>query len=182
MITPCGHVAIDANVFEHLLGPENACGHITTLLRALAKNKASLVVDDKKRIEGEYKKRLLKRIKSGSPRESGKRPGKAADKVRETSLLKLWVMRTVPGAIPRVCVAVSHGDSLMGQIKGKLRRPKKGEPNTDRIFVYVALRQGCPLISNDARDIIKKRDALLEIKGAKKGADILTSKEAAARV
>ena len=181
MTIPCGHVAIDANVFEHLLGPENACGHITTLLRALAKNKASLVVDDKKRIEGEYKKRLLKRIKSGSPRESGKRPGKAADKVRETSLLKLWVMRTVPGAIPRVRVAVNHGDPLMEQIKGKLR-PRRGEPNTDRIFVYVALRQGCPLISNDARDIIKKRGALLEIKGAKKGSDILTSKEAAARV
>ena len=166
MTIPCGCVVIDTNVFEHLLTQENTCGHITALLTALTTNKAFLLVDSDERIEKEYL-RLLER--SGVP-----------DKAPEMSLLKLWLGK-IPGAIPRVRVAVDHGDSLMEQIKSRMRHPPKGRRNTDRIFVYVALRRGRPLISNDDY-ITKKKSALLKIKGAKKGADILTSKQAAARV
>lgn len=172
-----GYVAIDTNVFEHLLTRENTRGHITTLLAA-AKGKASLVVDDKRRIEKEYKNRLLERIKGVSRQKTGKHLGKAPDRVRETSLLRFWIVETIH---TRVRVAVDPGDSLMQQITRKLQHPPEGSRNTDRILVYVAFRQGCPLVSNDG-GITKKRGALLKIKDAKKGSAILTSKQAAAYI
>ena len=50
----CDYIAIDTNVFEHLLNPqENTNNHIDTLLRTLTRDRVGLIVDDKKRIENE---------------------------------------------------------------------------------------------------------------------------------
>ena len=46
----CDYIAIDTNVFEHLLNPhENCANHIDKLLGTLAADRVGLIVDEKKK-------------------------------------------------------------------------------------------------------------------------------------
>ncbi len=154
-------VAIDTNVFEHLLNPqENTCGHITVLLTALAKCGSVLIVDEKQEIEKEYNHRLKKLIKAAHNKDQ-----------RVGRLLRFWI-RAKPKSKTRI--AVNYNDALMTGIKRIIPRN-----SIDRIFVYVALHKDRALISNDHWDIIGEKKNLLRLR---KGANsaILTSGEAAA--
>ena len=52
-------VAIDTNVFLHLLNPQkNTCSHINGLLEALQARDTVLLVDDRQRIQGEYSNQI----------------------------------------------------------------------------------------------------------------------------
>ena len=100
-------------------------------------------------------------------------------------LLKYWIEPNNHNSI------ATSDDNLMGKIK-QIITIERGKSRTDCIFVYVALRNGSILITNDTDDIIdertgdgKRRKKLLKIPkkiGSKKGADILTSEESYARI
>ena len=60
-----GSVAIDTNVFLHLLNPaENSNQHIDRLLHGLMMLRAKLLVDDGNRITGEYNHQIGQRIRN----------------------------------------------------------------------------------------------------------------------
>ena len=131
-------IAIDTNVFEHLLNPQENCGdHIDILLKALAERKFNLIVDEKGRIEGEYKNRISPIIKESMDTNLQKR-----------RLLELWFLKLV-NCKKRIKV---KRDKLEGEIKKIItEQPEK----VDRIFVYVACASDCTLITNDIKHIIK---------------------------
>ena len=164
-------IAIDTNIFEHLLNPrENTNRHIDQLLKQLCNDKIKLLVDDKRRITDEYHKRLTKRIQQIN------------DDSKKRRLLRYWVKPE-----NHKCITVYLNDKLMVGIKGIISEPQ-GKPGTDKFFVYVAFKQGRILITNDRRDMIDegtqigvRRQKLLKIptsSGRRKGADILTSQQA----
>ena len=165
------YVAIDTNVFLHLLNPqENANSHITTLLGYLQTRGVVHVVDESRRIEGEY----LNQIGQILPRidELG----------TEGDILRYWITEATPRRVP-----VSLQDDLMRAIRNVIIEPSE---QVDRIFVYVAFQAGSVLISNDETHIVfgprsetrqpPRRNRLLRttrrLRSA--GADILTSIEA----
>ena len=163
-------VAIDTNVFVHLLNPQNnPDGQINDLLMRLFEQGVALLVDDGGRIAGEYERSLTPHIRR-------------LDEARnERQILRYW-LRSAPSRE----VEVFEGDALMagiGQVIG-------GEAAVDRIFVYVAFKEGKILISNDERDIVfgsdrgrgyvPRRELLLRNTQDFRppGADILTAQEA----
>ena len=164
-------VAIDTNVFEHLLNREvNYDSHINRLLVHLFKGGSCLIVDKDGRIPNEYNHRLGRRIESLD--ETG----------NERFILRYWMELA-----PRHVIQVSGGDSLMNAISQVIIELPEA---TDRIFVYVAFKEGRTLISNDDLHVVfgpdgesgqqPRRHRLL--RGTRrwrpKGAAILTSKEA----
>ena len=165
-------IAIDTNIFEHLLtkeDQENKNNHIDQLLKQLLIiDKIKLLVDSKKRITNEYYNRLTKRVKQIN------------DDSKKRRLLRYWVKLE-----NRKCVTVSR-DALIKKIKKII--PLGDGPVTDCYFVYVAFKEGRILITNDESDMVNKgniigerRDELLDISknsGRKKGSDILTSWDA----
>lgn len=172
----CDYIAIDTNVFEHLLNPqENTNNHIDTLLRTLTRDRVGLIVDDKKRIENEYKNRIEPMLRNTSDKN-----------IQQLLLLRSWIVSQIGS---RKRVSVSNNDLLMTAIKGVITENEA----VDRIIVYVAFKSDRILITNDRRHIIeggpkersKRRKTLLRNTRRHrpdKKSEILNSTEAAARV
>ena len=166
-------VAIDTNVFIHLLNPqENAESHINGLLKNLQMAQVSLIVDESGRIGGEYRDRIEPIIRK-------------SDDIRdEIFILRYWLLQC-----PRLTSELVLSDALMTAIK---RVIEELDQAVDRILVYVALRQGKVLITNDRMNIVlgppsestERRQRLLRnTRRFRSGdADILTSLEAYARI
>ena len=164
-------VAIDTNVFLHLLNPqENTGSHISGLLKYLQNQVLSLIVDDRGRIAGEYNNLIVPVFRR-------------ADEVdNKIDLLRYWILYA-----PRLQMTVNMSDSLMSQIRQIIIEPSE---NTDRVFVYVAFGNGSWLISNDEVHIVvgprrewnqsQRRDRLVRnTRGlCPPGARIMTSREA----
>ena len=161
-------IAIDTNIFEQLLNPQNNTGdHITRILEVLTRYKIKLLVDNGDRIKKEYQNRI-----------------------------KPLILRQLENPMHRVVLqyslapenyekkAINGGDDLMRTIRN-IMPVREG---VDKIFVYLILKNGKVLITNDRADIIddgvkkdERRRNLLTISkraGRKNGAQILTSKEA----
>lgn len=162
-------VAIDTNVFQHLLNPQNNPDfHINHLLEHLTILGTSLLVDSQGKIDSEYNQQLARRIRN------------ADDLRNEIQLLRYWVL-----VAPRLRVSVAEFDPLMRAIR---RVIVEDAEDTDRTFVYVAFRQGTVLVTNDRRHIVKgtgsdptfRRDILLgnTVGLRPETARIMTSEEA----
>ena len=166
-------VAIDTNVFIHLLNPqENVDSHINNLLKDLQMLQVNLIVDESSRIQREYRNQIEPIIRK-------------SDDIRdEIYILRYWLLQC-----PRLTTELVLNDALMTAIKGVI---VELDQNVDRILVYVALRQGKALISNDRMNIVvgppsessERRQRLLRsTQRFRTGdADILTSLEAHARI
>ena len=169
------YVAIDTNVFLHLLNPQrNIDSHITTLLSHLQTRGAIHLVDEGGRIQGEYLNQIDRILKRSD--ELG----------IEGDILRYWMTEAVPQR-----VQVGLQDDLMQAIRRVIiELPEQ----VDRIFVYVAFQTGRVLISNDEMHIVRgpeieirqshRRDRLVRNTRRLRpnGADILTSLEAHARI
>lgn len=158
-------IAIDTNVFEHLLYPkENSYGDIWKLLSQLKSDEIRLLVDNKHRIAKEYNKRLGSRIQKEPVSE-----GKA-----ERILLMHWFFPD-----NQEVVDIKQKDALMTAIGGIIPT-QRGKPVTDRFFVYVAFKKGRVLVTNDHADIVSRRANLLQKTRniRPNGADIMTPKKA----
>ena len=162
-------VAIDTNVFQHLLNPQNNVdSHINRLLEYLVRERVALIVDDQSLIASEYKQQLERRL------------GASNDIRNEVQILRYWVLHA-----SRHSVSVNEKDGLMKEIYEVIVEVSE---DVDRTFVYVALQQGTVLISNDLRHIVRgpvdepepRRTRLLSNTEDLRpdGADILTSQEA----
>lgn len=164
-----GSVAIDTNVFLHLFDSRNnPGGHINRLLNHLVSQRIALIVDDKERIHGEYLQHVIPLV------QKGKYIG------NERSIMRFWFM---VDPLPRHVVSLDTKESLMKAIRNIMPRDSR-----DRIFVYVAFKEGKILISNDEADIVDRRQRLLndtrQIRRriGSSDADILTSQEAHDRI
>ena len=166
-------VAIDTNVFLHLLNPsENTESHITVLLSYLQREGITLIVDDDGRIAGEYLHHIGPVIR------------RTDDTRNEIFLLRYWILNA-----QRQQVTVTGSDRLMAAIRQVIVEPSEA---VDRIFVYVAFDAGKVLISNDGEHILdgpvrgsgQRRQRLLRSTRRLRstGADILTSQEAHSRI
>ena len=168
-------IAIDTNVFEHLLNPqENRGGHINRLLTHLIEECVALLLDKDGRIWGEYTNRIDPILRSTD------------DRGAEIYILRHWIVDP-----PCLLLAVDLSDRLMTIIKGVI--PEQSEA-VDRILVYVALFKGKVLVSNDHTHIVSgpvresgqtpRRDRLLRSSKRLRpqGGEILTSQEADAMI
>ena len=174
------YIAIDTNVFEHLLNPDqNYNDHIDRLLDSLARNTIRLIVDEEGRIENEYANRILPIITNKKSQVS---PAKL-------NMLTLWLGSPISFTKK---VSTKNKESLMSEIKKIIR---ESGTNVDRTFVFVAFYLDRILISNDMQDIVegpKNRTEdrrLILLRNTKKlrskndsASEILTSKEAAERL
>ena len=164
-------VAIDTNVFVHLLNREhNDDGHIHLLLVMLAEQGVKLLVDNRDVIQREYARNVI--------------PMLAGDSVNGGEVYLLQYFMDVNF---QQRVTVNPRDELMAAIRQVIVEPSK---NADRTFVYVAFHEGKLLISNDWTDIVDgpDRERMLTPRRNRlrretrrlcpKGADILTSEEA----
>lgn len=159
-------IAIDTNVFEHLLTPsKNENEHITKLFNAFIDDGIGLIVDEGGAIEAEYSNRIERRIKE------------AQDKGYDSIFRYYFVAQTT-----RKQVRVKHNDELMSKIKSIV-----GNVPRDHIFIYVAIKKDKVLVTNDRNDILdegnsryKRRNKLLSIakKQQLKSARIYDSQEA----
>ena len=128
-------VAIDTNVFEHILNRcENIDFHINSLLARLQDKRTHLVMDNKNRIAGEYNNRIGPMIR------------RADDTLDEIFVLRYWILNA-----PRTVTELDMGDSLMTAIKQVIHEQTE---TVDRILVYVAFKVGSTLISNDRMHIV----------------------------
>ena len=162
-------VAIDTNIFAHILNPQkNINKHIDQLLNQLSDDDIKLLVDNEKKITKEYKRCLDEMI------------DRMEDDYRKLLLL-YWM--DIQNQKP---IKVSSKDALMRNIKKII--PLGEGPVTDCFFVYVAFKEGRILITNDKKDTVnkgskigKRRKELLKLSkkiGRRKGSDILTSQQA----
>lgn len=163
----CNYIVIDTNVFEHLFNPQNnTCNHINILLFSLKENKTKILVDQQNNIIIEYNSRLRERIKN-------------ADENHETrTIIRFYLINSEN----HVKISVNCKEPLMRKIKRIIKRPSTSR-KYDRIFVYLALKKHCTLITDDQTDIANQRKSLLKIKtnghrAKKLGARIYTSEEA----
>ena len=166
-------VAIDTNVFQHLLNPQdNVNSHINRLLEYLIRQRTTLVVDEDGLIADEYKQQFERRL------------GESNDTRNEIQILRYWVLLAQRHRVP-----VNDDDELMTRICDIIVEVSE---NVDRVFVYVAFQQGTTLVSNDLRHIVRgaadesepRRERLLSsTEGLRPhGADILTSQESHAAI
>ena len=169
------YIAIDTNVFLHLTNPQNnGDSHIDGLLKTLKELKVMLLVDDKDRLAGEYKLHLAPKIRNADETDN------------KILILRYWFIYAL-----RHKVDLELQDRLMQTIRGVIHELPK---NADRIFVYVAFKEGKILISNDKHDIVcgpvrerrqgPRRTRLLNATRNHRpnGADILTSREASSTI
>lgn len=165
------YVAIDTNVFLHLLNPQqNVNSHITKLLVHLQILGITHVVDAGERIQGEYLNQI------------GQILTRTDELGTEGDMLRYWIIEANPRKVP-----VNLQDGLMRTIRDVIIEPSE---QVDRIFVYVTFQSGSVLISNDETHIVvgppgergqrPRRDRLLRSTRRLRpnGADILTSMEA----
>ena len=170
---PGDFIAIDTNVFEGLLNPqENTDDHIGALLTFLALGGVRLLVDGEDgRIVKEYRNRLARFF----DRQSG-----SGEMVYQDHLevLRYWFRLESHRE-----VGVNHGDTLMNAIKTIIDSGSA----TDRTFAYVVINEDRILVTNDRKDFIdfgnrrgQRRQKLLRLakQQRKKQAGILTSREA----
>ena len=164
-------VAVDTNVFEHLMNPQNNTGnHIHQLLTQFIKDKILLLIDDKKKIIHEYLQNFQEYLKYES------------DRMGEGRLLFHFFKKE-----NHKIVCVDPSDSLMSSIKQIIPRQEV----TDMFFVYVAFKKNRTLVTNDRKDIIdegtkygeRRRKLIRKTKqyrpsGERNKAKILTSQEA----
>ena len=132
------HIAIDTNIFEHLLNPAvNVEDHIGRLLTALRDDDIGLIIDAERRISAEYQRRFSthKNVRNQD----------------HLYTLKYW---SNPDRI-RLEVGVSQQDSLMTVIRRIIPDRDRGKISCaiDRLFVYVAIDSNRVLVTNDRRDI-----------------------------
>lgn len=165
-------VAIDTNVWIHLLNPQdNVDSHINKLLNYIRRQGIALIEDDQGKIATEYRDSVFRRYQG-------------MDETRN----ERYVLRYCLEA-PRRFVTLNKLDDLIEAIEEVIYESDK---NADRTFVYVALKIGRVLISNDMGDIVRgrgeaqtwRRDRLLlNTEGLRPdGADVLTSREAYDRI
>ncbi len=162
----CDYIAVDTNIFEHLLNPaENINNHITILLQSMIDDKVGLIVDKKGVIKGEYLDRLIPRIKE------------SYDKGYNFIFRYYFTQYT-----KELQVSVEQNDALMTKIKEIIPNVSR-----DRVFIYVALIKDKVLITNDRKDILdkgnirnKRRNQLLKMANQQgyKSANIYDSLEA----
>ena len=166
-----GCVAIDTNVFVHLLNPQhNVDLHITKLLTYLHRQDIDLIVDDTGRISTEYTHHLIPIVRNSD------------DTRIEIYILRYWMLLA-----PRQEVVYDGNSRLAIAIRQVIVERKE---IVDQIFAYVAFEIGKTLISNDQRHIVigppresresSRRRRLLRATRRMRpdGANILTSKEA----
>ena len=164
-------VAIDTNVFVHLLNPEqNADSHISRLLVHLQSQSLALITDDRGRIADEYERIITPMVEN------------LDESLNERYVLLYWTQYAMCCNVP-----LDMQDRMMQAIRGVITETSE---NVDRIFVYVAFKKGKLLITNDEMHIVfgptrergrtPRRDRLLRAtrRHCPDGADILTSKEA----
>ena len=136
------HIAIDTNIFEHLLNPDvNTGDHIGHLLSALRDDDIGLIIDAGRRISAEYQRRFSKH--------------KSIRNQDHLYTLKYW---SNPDRI-KLEVDVSPQDSLMTAIKRIIPDRDRGKVSCaiDRLFVYVAFNSDRVLVTNDRRDILGEK-------------------------
>ena len=160
-------IAIDTNIFEHLLNPKhNTKNHISKLFEKLMDDEIALLMDDKKRITAEYSNKIEKIL--------DKKDVEIKGEIRVLGTVYSYFMDN------KEIVPVDFLDPLMTAIT-KIIPANKG---ADRFFVYVAFKKGRILITNDRKDMIdegnqagKRRQKLLQKtkKYRLKEANILTS-------
>ena len=168
-------VAIDTNVFEHLLNPQmNSESHISELLIHLQERGITLIVDDNSRISNEYDNRLSATLSNSNYTSN------------EIYIMRYWIRHAA-----RREVTVDSSDGLMRAIRMEIPGNSEG---VDRIFVYAAFSLGKILVSNDETHIVigppgergqrPRRDRLLRSTRRLRptGADILTSQESHGRI
>jgi len=153
-------IAIDANVFMHLMDYRIKDKHVYVLLNRLAKDKILLLIDDMKKIFNEYNRHILPRLQ------------KMDEGFPTRILLVHWLLPD-----NHKIVSINMTGELMTSIT-KIIPSQKGP---DRFYVYVALHEGRVLVTNDTKDILNKRVKLLKIKVHPRlphGAKILSSEQA----
>jgi len=168
-------VSIDTNVFLYLVNPKyNSDGHISELLSHDEVRAARLLVDGDDRIFGEYLHHLEHWVTS------------VDDTRNDIYILRYWIHEA-----DRHVVELDMADSLMREIRSVVLEPSE---SVDRIFVYVALKTGSALITNDERHILigpqrernrppRCRRLLRNTRRVRpSGAEILTSQEAHDRI
>lgn len=155
-------IAIDANVFGHLTSDVGR-QHIGDMFRRLIKDAILLLVDEGGRIRSEHQSLFPAYMK------------KADDIGEEGKLIRYWFASENHKAVP-----VNEKSELMTAIKTVVPAWK----GKDRFYVYVAFKEGRILVTNDGKDIWKKRDELKRKtrKFGTKDADILTSRQAHAKL
>lgn len=165
------YIAVDTNVFEHLMNPQkNTCNHIYKTLIQLIKDKILLLVDNRRKIINEYFNNIPQYLQYEN------------DKKGEGKLLFHFLKME-----NHKVIHTDLSDNLMSAIKNIIPEHKK----TDRFFVYVAFKKNRILITNDRRDIIdegtkhdeRRRKLLKNTKqyrppSERNRADILTSQQA----
>ena len=141
------YIAIDTNIFEHLLNPEmNTASHIDKLLGQLSKMEYQLLVDSTRKIGGEYLRLIVPIIRN-------------MDETRpQLPLLRFWMNPDI-----RHEVTLNPIDNLMQKIKNIIH---EAHEYADRAFVYIVCIEDSVLVTNDHIHILDRRRALL--KGTKK--------------
>ena len=166
-------VAIDTNVFQHMLNPQNnADFHINKLLEHLIRERTTLVVDGQGLVASEYQQQI------------GRRLGESDDVRNEVQILRYWILQAQRRQVP-----VNDTDNLMKRISEIIIEVSE---NVDRAFVYIAFQRGRTLISNDMRHIVRGPTNESESRRARllintenlrpSGAQIRTSQEAHAAI
>ena len=138
------HIAIDTNIFEHLLNPAvNEEDHIGRLLAALRDDDIGLIIDAGRRINAEYQRRFSMH--------------KSIRNQDHLYTLKYW---SNPDRI-KLEVGVNQQDKLMTTIKRIIPDRDRGKIScaVDRLFVYVAIDSDRVLVTNDRRDIHGEKTA-----------------------
>ncbi|MGC2698422.1 MAG: hypothetical protein WA738_21750 [Candidatus Angelobacter sp.] len=156
-------VTIDTNVFVHLFNIKNnnEDAHIDKLLSSLVDRRATLCVDDKGRMKGEYVTHVVPLIK------------KASDET-----LKVYWLRYLMEYNEWHSIPVDFGDQLMVSIRRVLVIAER----SDHVFVYVAIGSNTVLVSNNAIHITHYRNELRKCakKCGSKVSDFLSSRQAVA--
>jgi hypothetical protein len=133
-------VTVDTNVFVHLFNPRNNVDeHIDKLLGSLVDRRATLCVDDKGRMKGEYITHVVPLIR------------KAADQT-----LKVYWLRYLMEYNEWHSIPVDFGDELMVSIRRLLVIAER----SDHVFVYVAIGSNTVLVSNNPKHITNYRNEL----------------------
>jgi hypothetical protein len=154
-------IAIDTNIFLHLLNPQNDAGsHIEQLLIQLQKSNYRLLVDSTDKISNEYQEFLGPLIRSTD------------DTGIQIFLMRIWMRPEL-----RDSVDLTSTDHLMNSIRNVI--PERNE-HADRAFVYVACRRNCKLVTNDDTHILPRRTEIRRKTRRDRGSstDFISSREA----
>jgi hypothetical protein len=137
------YIAIDTNIFEHLLNPDvNSDLHIDKLLGYLSMERYKLLVDSTRKIGNEYQRMIIPIILNTD------------DTGQKLQLLRYWMIHAV-----RYHVELIQSDTLMQHIRRIICEIAE---HTDRAFVYVVCKMDSMLVTNDHTHIVGRRSELLK--------------------